>query len=139
MLTPHLATRFDRRDRRPRFAGNTTCSFFPTLNRERKRDGPKQTVPSIRGLTMDENGATYLCDLVDSGEHEPLIDQSLPMYLIMVNGGIPGAMLRVSASGVRLGRSADNTFQLREITISRHHASLAFDPQGVARLTDLRS
>jgi two-component system cell cycle response regulator len=88
---------------------------------------------------MDENGATYLCDLVDPGDGEPAIDRTLPMYLIMVNGGIPGAMLRVSAGGVRLGRSSDNTFQLREITISRQHASLAFDPRGVARLTDLGS
>jgi diguanylate cyclase (GGDEF)-like protein len=90
---------------------------------------------------MDDNGATYLCDLLTRGEREtkPSADTSLPMYLIMVNGGIPGAMLRVTAGGTRLGRSADNTFQFREITISRHHAALAIDSQGVVRLTDLGS
>ena len=88
---------------------------------------------------MDENGATYLCDLLQEGETDPSTDSSLPMYLIMVAGGIPGAMLRLPPGGTRLGRSSDNTFQFREITISRQHASLGVDPQGVVRLTDLGS
>jgi two-component system, cell cycle response regulator len=88
---------------------------------------------------MDENGATYLCDLVPQTEADPAIDSSLPMYLIVVGGGIPGAMLRLPAEGTRLGRSSDNTYQFREITISRNHATLAVDPQGLVRLTDLGS
>jgi diguanylate cyclase (GGDEF)-like protein len=88
---------------------------------------------------MDENGATYLCDLLHQDEPDPSTDTALPMYLIMVAGGIPGAMLRLPAEGTRLGRSSDNTFQFREITISRHHASLGVDPQGAVRLTDLGS
>jgi diguanylate cyclase (GGDEF)-like protein len=88
---------------------------------------------------MDDNGATYLCDLLVEEETDPGLKGSLPMYLIMVSGGIPGAMLRLSAEGTRLGRSAENTFQFREITVSRQHAELAVDPQGVVRLTDLGS
>jgi diguanylate cyclase (GGDEF)-like protein len=88
---------------------------------------------------MDDNRATYLCDLLGPREFEPAIDASLPMYLIMVNGGIPGAMLPISAEGTRLGRAPDNTFPFREISISRHHAALGVDPQGVVRITDLGS
>jgi len=58
------------------------------------------------------------------------------MYLIMVNGGIPGAMLPVSAVGTELGRSSDNTYQFRDATVSRHHATLSIDAQGIPRLTD---
>ena len=61
------------------------------------------------------------------------------MYLIMVSGGIPGAMLRLAPEGTWLGRAPDSTFQFREITISRNHAALAVDPQGLVRLTDLGS
>jgi diguanylate cyclase (GGDEF)-like protein len=88
---------------------------------------------------MDDNCATNLCDLLVQAEAEPARDVSLPMYLIMVSGGIPGAMLRLSAEGTRLGRSSENTFQFREISVSRHHAVLAVDPQGIVRLTDLGS
>ncbi len=87
---------------------------------------------------MDENGAT-LCDLPRQGDADPSSDSSQPMYLIMVAGGIPGAMLRLPVEGTRLGRSSENTFQFREITISRQHALLGLDPQGVFRLTDLGS
>jgi diguanylate cyclase (GGDEF)-like protein len=88
---------------------------------------------------MDDNRATYLCDLMVDGEHESGLDLSLPMYLIMVSGGIPGAMLRLTAAGTRLGRSAENTFQFREITVSRQHAVLAADAHGMVWLTDLGS
>jgi two-component system cell cycle response regulator len=63
----------------------------------------------------------------------------MPIFLIMVSGGIPGAMLRLTAEGIRLGRSADNTFQLQEITVSRHHAAINLDAQGIVRLTDVGS
>jgi diguanylate cyclase (GGDEF)-like protein len=82
---------------------------------------------------------TFFNDLIARGESAPSSDTSLPMYLILVNGGIPGSMLRVSTGGTRLGRAADNTFQFREITISRNHATLTVDPQGVVRLTDMGS
>jgi hypothetical protein len=91
---------------------------------------------------MDENGATYLSELLaQQGEANPCADPDSPSlkYLIMVTGGIPGAMLPIAADGTRLGRGSDNTFQFREITISRHHAAISVDPQGLVRLTDLGS
>ena len=90
---------------------------------------------------MDEKGATNLCDLLklaaaaaDSGE-----TSALPMYLIVLSGGIPGAMLRLSSGGTRLGRSPDNSLQLPENSVSRYHAFLKVDDDGMARLTDLGS
>ena len=91
------------------------------------------------GQTMDESGVTYLCDMMARGETEPSTDLSLPMYLIMVKGGIPGAMLRVAAGGTRLGRSVDNLYQFSDLSVSRHHATISSDPRGVVRLTDLGS
>ena len=73
----------------------------------------------------------------DEGASKP--ESSLPMYLIMVNGGIPGAMLRLTAEGTRLGRAVDNTYPLPEGSVSRHHALFTVDPQGVVRLSDLAS
>jgi diguanylate cyclase (GGDEF)-like protein len=89
---------------------------------------------------MDDNcAATNYSDLLVEGKAEPVLGASLPMYLIMVSGGIPGSMLRLEAEGTLLGRSSENTFQFRELSVSRRHAVLAVDPHGVVRLTDLGS
>ena len=48
-------------------------------------------------------------------------------------------MLRLSPGGSRLGRSADNTIQLPDASISRYHAFLGDDDEGQVRLTDLGS
>jgi two-component system, cell cycle response regulator len=90
---------------------------------------------------MDDNGATDLCDLLSasgSGIAQASTSQ-YPTYLIVLSGGIPGAMLRLSAGGSRLGRSADNTIQLPDASISRYHAFLGADDEGQVRLTDLGS
>ena len=52
-------------------------------------------------------------------------------------GGIPGAMLRLSTGGSRLGRSADNTIQLPDASISRYHAFLGADEKCHAFLAHL--
>lgn len=90
---------------------------------------------------MDDNGATHLCDLVTpSGSSiAPASKSEYPTYLIVISGGIPGAMLRLAPGGNRLGRSADNTIQLPDANISRYHAFLGSDDEGQARLTDLGS
>ena len=62
------------------------------------------------------------------------------MYLIMVNGGIPGAMLRVSPGG-----DADGPRVRQHLPVPREHRLAAprhcstIDPTGVVRLTDLES
>jgi two-component system cell cycle response regulator len=90
---------------------------------------------------MDDNGATHLCDLIAaSGQAAaPPPPAQHPMYLVVLSGGIPGSMLRLSAGGSRLGRSADNTIQLPDSSISRYHAFLGADEEGQVRLTDLGS
>ncbi len=90
---------------------------------------------------MDENGATHLCDLLtlSSQALAPSSSSQYPTYLIVLGGGIPGAMLRLSPGGSRLGRSADNTIQLPDASISRYHAFLGEDDEGQVRLTDLGS
>ena len=54
---------------------------------------------------MDDNGATHLCDLLaPSGSSivaSPRTDQ--PTYLIVISGGIPGAMLRLRHAAHTLG------------------------------------
>jgi two-component system cell cycle response regulator len=90
---------------------------------------------------MEENGATHVCDLLSaSGQAAaPTLTAQHPMYLIVLSGGIPGAMLRLSPGGSRLGRSADNTIQLPDASISRYHSYLGIDEEGQVRLTDLGS
>jgi diguanylate cyclase (GGDEF)-like protein len=88
---------------------------------------------------MDEKGVTFLSDPVAGAEAEPGEAPAMPMYLIMVSGGIPGAMLRLAPQGTRVGRAPDNTYQLSDISVSRYHATLAVDAHGAVRLTDLGS
>lgn len=90
---------------------------------------------------MDENTATNIFDPVAAAtaEVEPDASTPSPLYFIMISGGIPGAMLQLSASGTRIGRAADNALQLPESSISRYHACLHQDDEGYVRLTDLGS
>ena len=68
---------------------------------------------------MDDNGATQLCGLLNSSSQAivPSSTSQYPTYLIVISGGIPGAMLRLSPGGSRLGRSADNTIQLPDAAV----------------------
>jgi len=93
---------------------------------------------------MEDNVATHLNDLLRSSGSSgssvmtaSRVDQ--PTYLVVISGGIPGAMLRLSAGGSRLGRSGDNTIQLPDPSVSRYHAFLGTDDEGQTRLTDLGS
>ncbi len=91
---------------------------------------------------MDDNGATYLCDLVRPSTQVPppaTAPAQHPLYLVVIGGGIPGAMIRLSSGGTRLGRAADNTLQLPDVSISRYHAFLGVDEEGQVRLSDLGS
>ncbi len=94
---------------------------------------------------MDEKGATYLCDLLrqsaggaDSAP-EAAGRASPPRYLILLRGGIPGTMLLLEPGLRTLGRSSENDLQLPEMSVSRQHAQLAVESEGLVRLTDLGS
>jgi diguanylate cyclase (GGDEF)-like protein len=90
---------------------------------------------------MDENSATNFFEPVvtEPSDVEPSASTPSPLYFIMISGGIPGAMLQLSASGTRIGRSVDNALQLPDASISRYHAFLGQDEEGQVRLTDLGS
>ena len=89
---------------------------------------------------MDENGVTNVFDRIDLSVVDDSRDSpALPIYLIVLDGGIPGAMLRLAAGGTRLGRAPDNVLQLPEGSVSRYHAYLKADDDGMVRLTDLGS
>jgi two-component system, cell cycle response regulator len=90
---------------------------------------------------MDENCATnYFEPLVQDLPHSPTTSSSpSPLYFIMINGGIPGAMLHLSGAGTRIGRAIDNTLQLPETSISRYHAVLREDEEAQIRVSDLGS
>ena len=88
---------------------------------------------------MDDDGATQVCSRLKQFDCGTPVGSSLPMYLIVVNGAIPGAMLRLATGGTQLGRGPDNTYQLQESCISRHHAIFRPDAKGDVWLTDLGS
>lgn len=89
---------------------------------------------------MDEKGATFLSDLPpQTVAAEPRSAGRLPLYLIVVAGGIPGAMLRLLPDQTRLGRAGDNTYPLTEATVSRRHAAIVIDALGTPQLIDLSS
>jgi len=89
---------------------------------------------------MDLKGSTQICPSpVRDESEETQVAPPSPMYLIMVHGGTTGAMLRIDGRVTSLGRAADNTHQFHDATISRRHAVLARDEEGLAWLTDLGS
>ena len=45
-------------------------------------------------------------------------------------------MLRVGTEETTLGRSADNTFPLQDMTVSRRHATMRMDARGLVTLSD---
>jgi diguanylate cyclase (GGDEF)-like protein len=92
-----------------------------------------------QGQSMDDNAATNLCDLAASSGEGPKGQPSLPAYLIVLAGGIPGAMIRLTPKGTRVGRSSDNDVHLPDASVSRYHAVLRSGDDGKERLTDLAS
>ena len=91
---------------------------------------------------MDARGKTQICRSPVASAEPLRIEQdsrALLRYLIVVRGGIPGTMLPLVQTASSLGRSAENTFQLADGTVSRWHAVVSIDPAGDAWLTDLGS
>jgi len=86
---------------------------------------------------MDAKANTHICAApVSQDDSETLIAAPNSAYLIVVAGGIPGTMVRVNERGTTLGRSADSSFQISDITVSRQHAFLSVDEVGTVHLRD---
>ena len=91
---------------------------------------------------MDAPGKTQICFSAAAGSEPAAGAQPtapLLLYLIVARGGIPGTMLRLGQKSSSLGRSAENTFQVHDSTVSRRHAVISIDAAGTAWLTDLGS
>ena len=90
---------------------------------------------------MDEKGATIICGTVASRESSSVspCPKPRPMYLIVVSGGIPGAMIALSPGSTRIGRSRENGVVLPDPSVSRRHATIVTDSSGDVWITDLAS
>jgi two-component system, cell cycle response regulator len=89
---------------------------------------------------MDAREITQICNSPVAGSE--LLAGAQPaapllLYLIVVRGGIPGTMLRLGQKSSSLGRSAENTFQVHDNTVSRRHAVISIDAAGAAWVMDL--
>ena len=86
---------------------------------------------------MDAKANTLICAApLSQDDPETVIAPPNSAYLIVVSGGIPGTMVRVNDRGTTLGRSADSSFQISDITVSRQHAFLSVDEIGTIYLRD---
>jgi two-component system cell cycle response regulator len=86
---------------------------------------------------MDAKANTRICAApLSQDDPETVIAPPNSAYLIVVAGGIPGTMVRVNDWGTTLGRSADSSFQISDITVSRQHAFLSVDEIGTIYLRD---
>lgn len=86
---------------------------------------------------MDAKANTLICAApLSQDDQETVIAPPNSAYLIVVSGGIPGTMVRVNDWGTTLGRSADSSFQISDITVSRQHAFLSVDEIGTIYLRD---
>jgi two-component system, cell cycle response regulator len=86
---------------------------------------------------MDAKANTHICAApVSQDDAVTEIAPPNSAYLIVVAGGIPGTMVRVNDRGTTLGRSADSSFQISDITVSRQHAFLSVDEDGTVYLRD---
>ena len=88
---------------------------------------------------MDAKANTQFCHSPVNGWDPKSQSGPMPMYLIVVRGGVPGTMMRLSEHATSLGRSSENTYQLHDCTVSRRHAVIAIDPTSTAWVTDLGS
>jgi diguanylate cyclase (GGDEF)-like protein len=85
---------------------------------------------------MDDRGATQVFDAILNPLDD---DDDAARYLIVLCGGIPGAMLPLATGPNWIGRATDNSLQFPEQSISRHHALIRLSPDGLITLTDLGS
>lgn len=86
---------------------------------------------------MDAKANTHFCESpVNPHRKDATLANRQSAYLIVIRGGIPGTMLRMGTDEATLGRSAENTFPLEDMTVSRRHATVRMDAHGLVTLTD---
>ena len=86
---------------------------------------------------MDAKANTHICvSPVAQIDIEKRVADPHPAYMLVVSGGIPGTMVRLSEQATRLGRSAECSFQISDITVSRDHAVVMTDELGSVQVRD---
>jgi two-component system, cell cycle response regulator len=86
---------------------------------------------------MDAKANTHFCESpLNPTRAERRSASRQSAYLVVLRGGIPGTMLRVGPERTTLGRSAENSFSLEDMTVSRRHATVQVDDCGRVTLTD---
>lgn len=86
---------------------------------------------------MDAKANTHICvSPVAQTESEKKVTPPHSAYMLVVSGGIPGTMVRLSEQGTSMGRSAESSFQISDITVSRDHALVMIDDMGTVQIRD---
>ena len=86
---------------------------------------------------MDAKANTLVCvSPLSQSDPDKRMAGSHSTFMLVVSGGIPGTMVPLSEEGTRLGRSADNSFQINDITVSREHAFVMVDNLGSVHIRD---
>ena len=89
---------------------------------------------------MDAKANTHLCiSPVVETDAEKTAAPPHSAYMLVVSGGIPGTMVRLSEQRTSLGRSAQSSFQISDITVSRDHAVVTIDEMGSVQVRDVGS
>ena len=88
---------------------------------------------------MSRSQTIRRCDATCEAAVTPAADRHETPYLIVTNGNLPGAPVRLDAGVTRVGRARDNTLVLSCRDVSRHHATVCVDREGRVLLTDLSS
>ena len=86
---------------------------------------------------MDAKANTHICAspvaLTGSEKNDTAPSSA---YMLVVSGGIPGTMVRLSEQGTTLGRAGESSFQISDATVSRDHAFVVIDQVGSVQLRD---
>ena len=97
---------------------------------------PRETA---RATSMDDKHATQFCLALPATDGGTPRAPDAPRYLIMLGGGTPGSMVRLTGGTLWIGRKEDNELVLHDAGVSRRHAGLRLESDGSAWLTDLGS
>jgi two-component system, cell cycle response regulator len=86
---------------------------------------------------MDAKANTHIC-VSPIAQSDSDGDDTPPhsAYMLIVSGGIPGTMVRLSEQGTTLGRAGESSFQISDATVSRDHAFVVIDERGSVQLRD---
>ena len=108
--------------------------FDPGLSEAEGSDKmPPITTTSTAVLDASRTG------LFDDDSLNPLMEAQRAPCLIVIRGVVPGSVHPLALGRNRLGRALENECRLTERSISRFHAEVVIEPDGLSLATDLDS